>query len=355
MSSSPDPGTGLPRNRPRRPPTLTELAREVGVSVPTVSKVLNGRPDVAPETRQRVLAAVDRCGQPRMRKPGKATERPDALELLFFELESTWAIQVLWGVQQAAMEYGCSVMLSGLQGRFFADDDWVEDAVSRRPVGVLAALTGFTDAQRERMDAQGITVVALDPPRPPPPGLPSVNATNHEGTASATRYLLELGHERIALVAGPEAIPCAYERQQGYRAAMREAGLPVRGLVGSGNMNAEEGLAVARELLRRTPRPTAVVATNDLQAMGTYEAARELGLHIPEDLSVVGFDDLTVAEWMSPALTTVHQPLHDMAVAATDLLLRLAWGNPTPTTRLELDTHLVVRRSTAAPSGPGTR
>jgi DNA-binding LacI/PurR family transcriptional regulator len=129
---------------------------------------------------------------------------------------------------------------------------------------------------------------------------------------------------------------------------MAEASLPP--LVRSGNMNAEDGAVLARDLLRLPERPTAVVTSNDLQAMGVYTAAREAGLAIPGELSVIGFDNLTLAQWLSPALTTVHQPLQDMAVAATDLVLRLAWGNPAPELQVELDTHLVVRGSTAPPA-----
>jgi LacI family xylobiose transport system transcriptional regulator len=331
---------------------LTELAREAGVSVPTVSKVLNGRFPVSRETRQRVLEAVDQHGYPRLSKPGKAVHRPDALELLFFELESTWAIQILWGVQQAAMENSCSVMISGMGGSFFPPDSWVEDVIARRSIGVIAALTALTDAQLDDLCENGIPVVALDPARTPPPDTPWISATNRDGAFTSTRHLLDLGHRRIAMVAGPGVIPCAHARLQGYRAAMAGAGAPVEGLVRSGNMNAEDGLALGRELLQVSPRPTAIVTTNDLQAMGVYEAAREARLCIPGDLSVVGFDDLAVAAWMAPGLTTVHQPLHEMAVAATDLALCLAWGTPTEALHRELAVHLVVRASTAPPS-PG--
>ena len=340
----------MTRNRPRRPLTMAELAGEAGVSVPTVSRVLNGRSEVSEETRRKVMAVIAEHGPPRLSRPGRAVPRTEAIELLFHELESTWAIQILWGVQRAAAESGCAVMVSGLGGRFFPPDTWVEEVVARRSTAVIAALSGFTAAQHQRLLAGGVPVVVLDPPRAPLPNTPWVSATNGAGAASATRHLLELGHRRIALVAGPEEIPCAFDRLQGYRAAMADAGASVTGLVRSVSMNSDEGLVAARELLR--VRPTAIVATNDLQAMGVYEAVREAGLRIPDDVSVVGFDDLSVAAWMSPGLTTVHQPLHDLAVTATDLVLCLAWGTPVPTLRLELPTHLVVRGSTAPPT-PG--
>jgi DNA-binding LacI/PurR family transcriptional regulator len=348
VSASPGPGYAAPaRQRPRRPIGLAELADRVGVSVPTVSKVLNGRPDVAPATRSRVLAAIDEFGRPRLSRPGRPAPRREALELLFYELESTWAIQILWGVQQAAMDSGVSVLLSGLASRFFPPDEWVQEVVHRRPLGVIFALTQFTPAQRRWLADAEIPAVILDPPRVPAADQPRVSAANRRGGQEATEHLIALGHRRIALAAGPEAIPCAKDRQDGYRAAMARASLsPV---VRSGNMNADDGAALARDLLRLKDRPTAIVTSNDLQAMGVYTAAREAGLVIPDQLSVVGFDNLSVAQWMSPALTTIHQPLQDMAVAATDLVLGLAWGNPVPSAQLELDTHLVLRGSTAPP------
>ncbi len=344
-------GPEMPRIRPRRGPTLADLAQDCEVSVATVSKVLHDRPGVSEATRGRVWAAIARHGKPRLQRPGRTSGRPEALELLFFELESTWAIQVLWGAQQAAAESGCSVMISGLGGRFFPPDEWVHEAIGRRPVAVIAALTGFTDPQYLRFVESGIPVVVLEPPRVTRPEIPTVHAANRQGMFLATRHLLGLGHRRIALVAGPEAIPCALDRQQGYRAAMAAAGAAAEVRVQSGNMHSEDGLRCARALLDADPGLTALLATNDLQAMGVYEAVRERGLRVPDDVSVVGFDNLSVASWMAPGLTTVHQPVHELAVAATDLALCLAWDTPTPKQHVEMATRLVVRHSTAPPSG----
>ena len=121
-------------------------------------------------------------------------------------------------------------------------------------------------------------------------------------------------------------------------------------LISHGKFHVEEGIETGRALLRRPDRPTAIFAGNDLQALGVYQAARELRLHIPEDLSVVGFDDLPVAQWVGPPLTTVRQPLVDMAVAASEMVLAMARGETPAQPRVELATDLIIRESTAPPA-----
>ncbi|KXK58332.1 hypothetical protein AWW66_30385 [Micromonospora rosaria] len=158
------------------------------------------------------------------------------------------------------------------------------------------------------------------------------------------------GHRRIGIVAGPDRILCCRARLDGYRSALEAAGLPVGpDLVARARLTTADGHTAARALLRRPDRPTAIFASNDLQALGVYQAARELGLRIPAELSVVGFDDLPIATLVDPPLTTVHQPLVEMAVAATELALNLGRGDHAPQRRVELATTLTVRGSTAPP------
>jgi DNA-binding LacI/PurR family transcriptional regulator len=153
------------------------------------------------------------------------------------------------------------------------------------------------------------------------------------------------------MITGPSEILCSRARLDGYRAAMDAAGVAVDPyLIRFGDFHVESGLKYAREMLRNPDPPTAIFAGNDLMAMGVYQAAREARLHIPEDLSVVGFDDLPVARWVGPNLTTVRQPLAEMARVATELVIRMAAGEAPSQTRLELATELVVRESTAEPA-----
>lgn len=152
------------------------------------------------------------------------------------------------------------------------------------------------------------------------------------------------------MISGPSGMMCSRARVDGYRTALGTARLPVDPeLIVEGNFHHEAGYAAAHALLTRPDRPTAIFAGNDLQALGVYEAARELGLRVPEDLSVVGFDDLPLARWVGPPLTTVRQPLIEMAETAARLAIGLGRGEQPTATRVDLATSLVVRTSTAPP------
>jgi LacI family transcriptional regulator, xylobiose transport system transcriptional regulator len=331
---------------PARGVTIAYLAERAGVSVPTVSKVINGRSDVSEETRRRVEAVVREYGYQR---PARPDQRADLLELIFHELESPWALEIIRGVERVAGVQDVAVVLSELEGRRSPGRDWLAGALRRRPTGVISVFSELTEAQRSRLTARAIPFVTIDPTGEPIHETPSVGATNWSGGYAATRHLLELGHRRIAIISGPDLIPCCRARLDGYRAAMDAAGVPVDGLVHFGDLHVEEGVALGRELLAQPEPPTAIFAGNDLQALGVYEAAHQVGTRIPDELSVVGFDNLSVARWAVPRLTTIHQPLTEMASAATNLVLQLARGEAPAQTRIELATSLVVRDSTAPP------
>ncbi|MEH0546310.1 LacI family DNA-binding transcriptional regulator [Streptomyces sp. NPDC054884] len=330
--------------------TLAEIAREAGVSAPTVSKVLNGRADVAPATRTRVEELLRTHGYRRRR--AEATRSP-LIDLVFHELESAWAMEVIRGVENVARDAGLSVVLSESAGRLTPGRTWADQVAARRPHGVVLVLSGLDGSQRALLTSRSIPFVVMDPAGDPGADVPSIGATNWQGGLAATRHLVELGHRRIGAISGPPQMMCSRARIDGYRAALETAGLPVEpGLIKTGDFHHETGYLLGRELLDRPDRPTAVFAGNDLQALGFYEAARELGLRIPEDVSVVGFDDLPVARWVGPPLTTVRQPLTEMAEAAARLVLELgrSASREAPTsTRVELATSLVVRTSTGAP------
>jgi LacI family xylobiose transport system transcriptional regulator len=331
-----------------RAATLAEIAREAGVSTPTVSKVLNGRADVAPATRERVEELLQQHGYQRRRSTG-APSSP-LLELVFHELESAWAMEVIRGVENVVREEGLSVVLSESSGRLSLGQSWMEGVLARRPTGVVLVLSGLDEAQQAQLTSRDIPFVVMDPAGDPGQDVPAVGTTNWNGGLVATRHLLDLGHRRIGMIAGPRGMMCSRARIDGYRAALETAGVAFDpGLVREGDFHHESGYRVGLELLRRPDRPTAVFTGNDLQALGLYEAARELGLRIPEDLSVVGFDDLPVARWVGPPLTTVRQPLTEMAEVAARMVIDLARGHQPSTLRVDLATSLVERSSTARP------
>ncbi|MFD8081509.1 LacI family DNA-binding transcriptional regulator [Kitasatospora sp. NPDC059722] len=330
-----------------RAATLAEIAQEAGVSAPTVSKVLNGRADVAPATRERVEELLQRHGYRRRR--GNRQAAP-LLELVFHELESAWAVEVIRGVENAVREEGLSIVLSEAAERHGPGQSWVDAVLARRPTGVVLVLSDLDRALREQLARRDIPFVVMDPAGDPGQQVPAVGTTNWDGGLAATRHLLDLGHRRIGLIGGPARMMCSRARADGYRAALDMAGIPYDAeLVREGDFHHESGRRLGLELLGLPDRPTAVFAGNDLQALGLYEAARELGLRIPEDLSVVGFDDLPLARWVGPPLTTVRQPLTEMAEVATRLVIDLARGVQPGTLRVDLATSLVERSSTAPP------
>ncbi len=328
--------------------TLADIAREAEVSVSTVSKVLNGHTDVSVSTRVRVERVLsDHDYQRAARSSGEAP----LIEIVFHELDSLWAMELLRGVEAVASEHGAAVVVTHSGSRHAPGPEWIEAVLRRRPLGVVLVFSSLPPELKRQLRARSIPFVIIDPAGNPDPDVPSVGSANWAGGLAATRHLIELGHRRIAIVTGPEDTLCSLARLDGYRSAMSMAGLVVDpALTAFGDFHAEGGFAQAKRLLELPERPTAVFAGSDLQALGVMEAARVCGLRVPEDLSVVGYDDLDIAQWTSPALTTVRQPLREMAEQATRLILILRAGEvPAPPTRLELATTLVVRSSTVAP------
>lgn len=206
--------------------------------------------------------------------------------------------------------------------------------------------------QQHQLESRGIRFVIVDTDGQTPEGVSTVGSNNWHGGLSATRHLVELGHRRIGVISGPSDVLCSRARIDGYRSALAEAGLANDpALVRWGDFELTGGYRHALDLLALPDRPsdddiaangTAIFAGSDTQALGVVRAAHELGLSVPHDLSVVGYDDLPITEWVQPSLTTVHQPLEEMAATATHMVL-----DPTRPRRVELATHLVVRESTA--------
>jgi len=333
------------------PMTISKIAQAAGVSVPTVSKVLNGRTDVAPATRAKVEALIDEH-QYRRRRRGKGSKDAKMIDLVFHELESPWAVEIIRGVERVARQERLTVVLSECEAAHAPRQEWLEGVLSRNPDGVILVFSDLDPAQRRQLEARNIPCVVVDATGEPTSELPAIGSQNWSGGFAATRHLLELGHQRIGVIGGPARVWCSRARIDGYRAVLDNAEIEVDpALIRHGDFHVESGYEQGLELLRLRNRPTAIFAGSDLQAVGLYRAASELGLRIPQDLSVVGYDDLPVARWIGPALTTIRQPLMDMADQATRLVLSLARGEHPPSTRIDLATSLIVRSSTAAIDG----
>lgn len=332
--------------------TIGEIAREAGVSAPTVSKVLNGRGDIAAETRDRIEVLLEQHNY--RRRVAKRAKQVGLIDLVINELDSPWAMEIVRGVEQVAHDAGVGVVICAIHGRSSDTRRWLHNLTARRSDGVVLVVSDLDQAQRGRLDELGVPLVMIDPIGDPDPGIFSVGATNYAGGVTATEHLLALGHRRIAMITGPRELTCSRARLDGYRTALEQAGIEFDpALVRYGDFHHVSAHAQAAELFSAGVRPTAVFAASDQQAFGVYDGLREVGLRVPVDVSVVGFDDLPVCEWVSPRLTTIRQPLLDMAQLATETLMAAVAGRAPATGRVELSTSLVVRDSTAPPGAAG--
>ncbi len=331
----------------KRRPTLAAIAAEAGVSLPTVSKVVNGRPDVAPDTRARVERLL---GEREYHRPGpRRGRRAGLIDLIFNGLDSPWAVEILRGVEDWCAAHAMGAAVSSVRHGSARPASWTSALASHDTDGVILVTSELTMPQLLAVREGGIPLVVVDPVSLPEPDLPSVGATNWAGGLAATDHLIGLGHRRIGAITGPADYLCSRARVDGYRSALERVGARFdRSLVRHGDFQHEGGFLRGGELLDLAQPPTAIFAGSDQQALGVYEAARQRGLRIPQDLSVVGFDDLPAARWVSPPLTTVRQPLADMGRVAAEMLGDLIEGVPLRSQRVELSTELIVRESTAA-------
>ncbi|MFI7431318.1 LacI family DNA-binding transcriptional regulator [Micromonospora sp. NPDC049836] len=339
-------------SRPATPPgaaTIATIANEVGVSVATVSKVLNGRADVAADTRARVEASLERHGY--RRRSRRRSADAGQVHLVFHEFDNEWAMEIIRGVESVTAPAGVNVVLSQLGGAHRPPQQWLDELLAHPPRGVLFVLCQLGEAQQRQLQRRKIPFVVLDTDSATSASVPTVGSNNFNGGLLAARHLLGLGHRRIGIISGPQDVLCSRARAAGFRSAHEEAGVAVEPeLVRFGSFYVDAGYTHGMELLTTTQRPTAIFAGSDMQAMGVLRAARQLGLDVPGDLSVVGYDNLPVAAWIGPALTTVNQPLRDMAGTATQMLLDLARGVDLPASRVDLVTELIVRETSAPPA-----
>jgi len=332
---------------PQQRVTVADIARAAGVSVPTVSRVLNHRGDVAPQTRERVEGAIRRHGY---RRRGEARQSQTRLvDLVFNDLDSPWAVEIIRGVEAVARESGLGTVVSAVHRSPESVRQWLGNLSERMSSGVIlvtSALERSTDDELRMLD---VPTVVIDPVGAPSVEVPTIGATNWSGGLAATEHLLKMGHRRIGFVAGPSHLLCSRARMDGYRAALESAGAEFREeWVATGDFHPESGFRGACALLSLPEPPTAIFASSDEMAFGAYEAVRRHGLRVPDDVSIVGFDDLPSARWAFPPLTTVRQPLAAMGMLAARTLLRLVAREHLESPRVELSTSLVVRESTGA-------
>jgi LacI family transcriptional regulator len=329
----------------KRSITIQDVATAAGVSVSTVSRVLNDKDDTAPETYKRVKTIIAEMGYTSsLAARSMRSSRMNVIGLIMPDAGEPFPIEVMKGVNSAiaALDYDLIIYTCGdIRKHFTADRErkfvsLLNNSITDGVVVITPAATHFNTRA---------PVVAVDP-HYEITEYPSVISTNKEGASEAMSYLFKLGHRRIGFISGRSDLMSADRRLCGYRDSLAQAGIPFDpDLIAQGDFTAGTGLTCARHLLNLPVPPTAIFAANDQSALGAYQAAQEAGLSIPADLSIVGFDNIPDAAQANPGLTTVDQSIQEMGKIAIQMLVKLIEGEVLENKITKTGTHLVVRQS----------
>ena len=332
-------------------PTIREIADLAGVSIATVSRVVNGHSDVAEETRDLVMRIVRENGYATNRSArGLSAGRTGLVGVLVPLVYPVYFSAILSGAAEALYEQELRLVLSPTQHEHDREVSLLDRLMHGMTDGALIVLPEESSDELARLLEQGYRFVVVDPRLPLDDRVPSVSAAHASGADQAMSHLLGLGHRRIAAITGPHGWVATEDRRRGYHAALAAQGiLPEPALEVEADFEIGPGRDAAGHLLDLHDPPTAIFAFNDNLAIGALQAARDRGLRVPGDLSVVGFDDVEPATIVTPTLTTVRQPLAEMGRTAVSLLMRLLERQRFETLRVELATRLVVRESTGPP------
>lgn len=332
--------------------TIQHIADLAGVSIQTVSRVINNRPDVSPSTRQRVMAIIEQTGyQPSATARGLASRRTYTLGLVTTDFSDFWFAKVVTGAERAAHAQGFYFMLGSASSTPDEEPKFLRLLTERHVEGVLFVHAGLAVEfdHIELLKASGLPVVMIGYYLPDT-GLATLDVDNFNGGRKATEYLLGLGHTRIAMLAGPSAWQSARQRAAGYEHALQMAGLPVSSeLVIPCSWLHKSGYQGMQFLLARRVSFTAVFAHNDRIARGAISALHQAGLSVPDNVSIIGYDDIPESEFSDPPLTTIRQPMEEIGEAGTRLLIDLISHQAAGPRQALFDTELIERASCAPP------
>jgi LacI family transcriptional regulator len=331
---------------------IVDVARRAGVSVGSVSRVINEHPTVTPATRERVELAVRELGYvPNAIAGSLRSRRSKTVGLIIPDVTNPFFSELALHVERSATAAGYYVILGNSDNSVGQETHYLRALAVRRVDGIILVPANETSRSIEI----AIPVVGVDREVG---GCPFVGSNSRAGAKSAIEYLHLLGHQLIACVAGPKNLPNAQERRMGYEDValpiLRSVGVDPSAYIVSTDFSYDSGYAATRSLLEVAPRPTAIFTSSDQQAIGGLRAAADLGLAVPRDLSIVGFDDIPLANLVMPRLTTVGQPVAEIGVLAMQLLLDLFSGAAAPRRRRHLlATSLQIRQSCAPPNTDG--
>ncbi len=332
-------------------PTIRDVAKQAGVAPMTVSRVINNSGYVSEDTRTRVEEAISRLGYvPNMLGPSLRFNQTNTLALVLTDITNPFWTTVARGVEDAAQEAGYSVILCNTDESEAKQDQYLTMLLKRRIDGILLVPSTSTSNVVQTIKNQGVKVVVLDR---------EVNDTEVDvvegdsvgGAYQLTRYLIELGHQHIAILSGPQNVSTSSQRVAGFCQAIEEANLTHNTAnIYWGEFSQTLGHEMVRRALQSTPRPTAFLAVNNFIANGALQALREMNIRVPEDVSVVSFDDIPVSINPMPFLTVAAQPAYEMGYQATQLLVaRLINAGPETVQKIILPVEILIRQSSGEP------
>jgi LacI family transcriptional regulator len=327
-------------------PTIRDVAKATGFSINTVSRALNAKPDVSRETRRTILEAAERIGyRPNKLARGLRSNKTHTIGVIVADISNPYFGALVKGVEKEARKRHYSVILLNTGEDYEREAEAIQVVLAERVDGIIISPT-----QKETGTIEGLlrleTPFVLFGRRFADLETNYVVTDDVRGGFLATDHLIALGHRRIGMINGPPHISSAKERLQGYREALDRYGLEQeQSLVISGAVTMEDGYEVARSLLRRNPRPTAIFGFSDFVSFGIMRAIREAGLGIPDDVAVVGYDNNQFAVCAEVPLTTVNVPKETLGAMAAQVLEEHSTSD-CPTTQLEIPVSLVVREST---------
>jgi LacI family transcriptional regulator len=329
---------------------MRDVAERAGVSVTTVSHVINETRPVSDELRQRVLAAIDELGyQPNVLARSLRRGETHTIGMIVPDSANPFFAELARGIEDTSFAHGYNLILCNSDGDLDKELIYADVLTEKQVDGILFVAAGVSTDHIRALQERRIPVVIVDR-EIPDVSVDQVLTDNARGGWLATRHLLELGHRCIGCITGPSDVTPSAERVTGYRQALSEGGIPVdEVLIVKGDFQYESGYRAARQILARDDPPTAIFTCNDLMAVGAISAAVEMGRQVPVNLSVVGFDDVRLASFANPPLTTIVQPKYEMGVLATTMLLERMRDHDIPPRRRLLDTSLLIRQSTAPP------
>jgi LacI family transcriptional regulator len=331
--------------------TMHDVAKRAGLSISTVSHVINNSRAVSIESRQRVMSAMEELGyKPNALARSLRRRKSNTLGMIMPDSSNPFFAEVARAIEDASFAKNYSVILCNSDGDLEKQQAYTNVLIENRVAGILFVAAGISTELVNDLEQRRVPLVVVD--REVPGAEVDTVMTNHaQGGFLATQHLIDLGHGRIACIAGNSEVSPSAERLTGYQRAIEENNLAYDDrLVVKGDFQYESGYQATTRLLALEDPPSAVFACNDLMAVGCISAARQFGLRVPDELSVVGFDNVRLASFTNPPLTTIAQPIAEIGTLATRMLLERMLDLESPPRFKRLDTILCVRRSTAAPA-----